>query len=234
MATSSNSFIGVFVVVPAFNEAQVIGSTLDGLLAYFEPRQIIVVDDASSDATSQAAKTKHVTVIRHPINRGQGAALATGIAAAKRLNADAMITFDADGQHDPADLPAMLQPIFDDEADVVLGSRFLGEAPNLPTARRWLLIAGIVFTRLTTRLPVTDTHNGLRVLSKAAAHDIDLRQDRMERASELLETIARQKLRVVEKPVTIRYSDYSLSKGQSNADTLRVAARLLLSKLLGS
>jgi len=222
-----------YVVVPACNEATVLGDVLARLAHYVPRSQIILVDDASTDATESVARHHGVLVLHHVINRGQGAALATGIEAALRLGADAIVTFDADHQHDPDDLPAMTEPVLQGDADVVLGTRFgLGRGAEIPWVRRVLLKTGVLLTRLGSRMQVTDVHNGFRVLSARAAGKIRIRQDRMEHASEILDEIRRYGLRYLERPVRVRYSPYSLSKGQKNRQALKLALKILFYKVV--
>ncbi|KAA1259959.1 hypothetical protein LF1_24970 [Rubripirellula obstinata] len=125
-----------------------------------------------------------------------------------------------------------MDPICHGVADVVLGSRFLGQTINIPLPRRLLLGAATWYTRLTTRLSVTDTHNGFRALSAAAAGVIRIRQPRMAHASEILEEIARHGLAWQEQPVTIRYTEETLAKGQTGWDAARIAGQLLLGRML--
>jgi glycosyltransferase involved in cell wall biosynthesis len=219
----------IAIVIPAFNEAPVIEGVLNRLapLGY----HLIVVDDGSRDATASKADRPGVVLVSHPINRGQGAALQTGITTALVLGADVIVTFDADGQHDPADIPALVAPILAGECDVVLGSRFLGRAEQIPVARRLVLRAAVWFTWLTANLRVTDAHNGLRAFSRSAAERIRITMDGMAHASEIAEEIAAHRLRWREVPVTVRYSAYSLAKGQRSSDSFRIAAQVLIEKL---
>jgi glycosyltransferase involved in cell wall biosynthesis len=219
----------IAIVIPAFNEAPVIEGVLDRLapLGY----HLIVVDDGSRDATASKATRPGVVLVSHPINRGQGAALQTGITVALALGADVIVTFDADGQHDPGDIPALVAPILAGECDVVLGSRFRGRAERIPPARRLLLRVAVWFTWLTANLRVTDAHNGLRAFSRSAAERIRITMDGMAHASEILEEIAAHRLRWREVPVTVRYSEYSLAKGQRSSDSFRIAAQVLIEKL---
>ncbi len=135
---------------------------------------VVVVDDGSRDRTGDAAASAGATVIRHPINLGQGAALQTGIAWALRHDADIVVTFDADGQHRTADVARLVAALQVHGADFALGSRFLGGAVNQPLSRRVLLRLATLFTRLTTGLRVTDTHNGLRAMTRRGARAIAL------------------------------------------------------------
>jgi glycosyltransferase involved in cell wall biosynthesis len=218
----------VWLVIAAYNEGSRLANTLRSITGQ---ASIVVVDDGSSDDTFEVARSFPVWVLRHPINCGQGAALQTGIDFALAHGAEAIVTFDADGQHDPADLPNMLRPVLSGEADVVLGSRFLGSTQSMPWSRRLLLKLAILFTRLTNGLRLTDTHNGFRVFSRKAAQQIRIRQPRMAHASEILDQIAKHKLRYVEVPVTVRYHASTLAKGQSSWDAFRITGHLLAGRM---
>jgi glycosyltransferase involved in cell wall biosynthesis len=220
---------GVFAVVPAYNEARVIGNVIARLRMVCP--NIVVVDDASGDGTAAALAGAGVYVLRHAVNRGQGAALQTGITFALLKGAEIVVTFDADGQHDENDIRALIEPVLQNICDVALGSRFLGRADEIPPARRLLLKAGVLFTRIFSRMRLTDVHNGLRAFSRNAAAALHIHMDRMAHASEILEQIHAGGWSYIEVPVTIRYSDYSRAKGQSSWNALTIGSQLLLRKL---
>ena len=218
-----------WIIIPAYNEERVIGSVLSD--AALTGHRIVVVDDGSTDATADvAAQTAHV-VIRHPVNLGQGAALQTGITFALLQDAEFIVTFDADGQHRAADVARLIDALVAERADYALGSRALGAAVDMPRSRRLLLWAATAFTRLTTGLNVTDAHNGLRALTRRGAARLNLRQNRMAHASEILEQIANSGLKYVEVPVTVEYSSYSVSKGQRSSDAVDILLDLWLRRL---
>jgi polyprenyl-phospho-N-acetylgalactosaminyl synthase len=219
----------ISVIVPAYNEAMVIASVIAGLtkLNY----NVILVDDGSSDRTGEVAALAGARVLTHPVNLGQGAALQTGIEFALRHSAKYIVTFDADGQHRAADIVRLVEALQRHDADFALGSRFLEASVGIPFSRRMLLTAAVWFTRLTTGLQVTDTHNGLRAMTRRGAGEIRLRQNRMAHASEILEQIGRSGLRYVEVPVTIEYSRYSMAKGQRLADSLLILLDLSARRL---
>lgn len=220
---------GVYIVLPAFNEEQLIGKVVTELRQKYE--HVVVVDDCSTDRTGQLAESAGAEVLRHLVNRGQGAALQTGITYSLLCSAAQIVTFDGDGQHSPEDIPKLLGPIVNGEVDVVLGSRFLGNTKNMPLARRLLLKAAVLFTRLTARMVVTDTHNGLRAFSRRAAEKLKLTMDRMAHASEILDQIRGMDLGYTEKPVSICYTEYSRAKGQRSFDAFRIIADYFLGKL---
>ena len=222
----------VCIVIAAFQEAGAIGDVVHGLRSAGWTR-VVVVDDGSDDETSAKAREAGAIVARHLINRGQGAALQTGISVALRLGAPVVVTFDADGQHRVQDLDALVGPVLRGEVDAAMGSRFLGHQDAIPAARRVLLRAARLFTLLTSGVRLTDAHNGLRALSAAMAGQIDLRLDRMAHASEIVDQIVGSGLRFREVSVRVEYTDYSRAKGQHGSAALRVATDYLLGRLLG-
>src|SRR5580704_7529556 len=217
----------IWLIIPAYNEAAVIGGVVGDVIR--RGYNVAVIDDGSTDETGYRAAA--AVAVTHPINLGQGAALQTGIRYALRRGADTIVTFDADGQHRAADIDVLIDALASNNADFALGSRFLGGTVAMPLSRRLLLMTATWFTRLTTGLNVSDTHNGLRAMTRRGASRIKLRQNRMAHASELLHEIARSGLRYVEVPVTIEYSRYSLAKGQRLADSLRILVDLSAQRL---
>jgi len=219
----------VWVVVPAYNEASVIGDVVGSLVQ--RSHRVIVVDDGSRDDTARVAADKGATVIRHAINRGAGAATQTGIAHAIRCGADVIVTFDADGQHSPDDIPSLIAPIVAGTFDVVFGSRFLDVRSRIPFGRRILLRLGTVFTRVISRVRVTDPHIGLRAFSRQAASELAITMDRFAHASELIDQIHDHRWRFGEVPVSVSYSAYSVAKGQRPSNAARIALQMLLERL---
>lgn len=235
----------IFIIIPAYNEGTMIVDVLTELRCKLSPDglscQIVIVDDGSRDDTyANIAQYIHeepgqptgltlpaVHLLRHYINLGQGAALGTGIQYALAQGAEILITYDADGQHDPEDIPALIAPITAGKADVALGSRFLGDTSGIPSTRQVLLKAAIFFTGVTDGIWLTDAHNGFRALSAGAARQIEITQNRMAHASEIIREIARLKLHYVEVPVHVRYTDYSRMKGQRASDALNILLELL-------
>jgi len=219
----------VFVVIPAYNEATCIEQVAREVRAVYP--DVVVVDDGSSDDTFEAARRGAKYALRHPVNRGQGAALQTGLTFALTRGAQIVVTFDADGQHRVEDIAVLLEPICRGECEIALGSRFLGQAVDMPAGRRRVLKAAVLFTRLVNRVPLTDAHNGLRAFSRVAAQRIDITLDRMAHASELIDQIRRSGLAYKEVPVEIRYTDYSRAKGQSSRGAFRIVLHYLLGRV---
>lgn len=223
----------IVAVIPAFNEGSRIVSAIADARQFVD--HVVVVDDCSSDDTGAVAKSAGAIVLRHIINRGQGAALQTGTDYALwTLVADVIVHFDADGQMRGSEIPMMVAPIARGEADVVLGSRFLGkEALNMPFSRKVMIRLGTLFTILLSGIRVTDTHNGFRALSRKAAQEMRITLDRMAHASEILDLIQTKRLRYVECPVTISYSEETLRKGQSTVKAMMTAKDILKKKIVG-
>ncbi len=221
---------GVFIVVPAYNEASRLGPVIAELREEFP--MVVVVDDGSTDETSRVAQENGCLVLRHAINRGQGAALQTGITYSLRQGARFIVTFDADGQHGVSDLPAILAPVIRGEVDIVLGSRFLATGSNVPPSRRLLLRVARLFTWVASGMHLTDCHNGLRAFSRRAAQKIHLRQDRMAHASELYDQIRAERLSYKEVAVSIRYNAETLAKGQGALNSVSILFHYFFGKVL--
>lgn len=220
------------VVVPAYREAAVIAGVVATLVGRFG--EVVVVDDGSRDATGDLAAAAGATVLRHPVNLGQGAALQTGFEyAAQQPWVTHVLTFDADGQHHVDDAVAAVELAGRTGVDLVLGSRFLEESDPVPALRRIVLRAGVVFSRWTTGLELTDTHNGLRVLSRRAIASLRLRHHGMAHASEILEVAGREGWSYREVPARVHYSDYSVAKGQSSLNAVNVLLDLAVDRIRG-
>lgn len=219
-----------FIVIPAFNESAIIGRVLSELLRA-EYNNIVVVDDCSTDNTYEIVSGFPVHLLRHSINRGQGAALKTGIDFALEQGADIIITFDSDGQHCIEDLPAMLGPVINKDVDVTIGSRFIKKT-NVPFLRKILLKGSVLVMFLFYQIKMSDAHNGLRALSKNAAKKIDITCDRMAHASEIIEEIHRKKIKFKEVPVVIKYDKETIKKGRgSYREAIKVLAGMIFKKI---
>ncbi len=225
--------MNALIVIPAFNEAKVIGKVLAALpksLPGISRISVLVVNDGSSDDTAKIAANYGAIVVSHIINRGAGAATRTGMEYARKHNLDLMITFDADGQHDPDDMPKLVEPIIAKQADLIIGSR-LKKSQKMPTDRyviNWLAnFTTLVFFGVFS----TDSQSGLKAFSKKAIEKIDILSDRMEFSSEILLEAKRNSLVTIEVPVNAIYTPYSKMKGQKNTNAIPVLFRILV-KLL--
>ncbi len=190
-------------------------------------KNIVLVDDGSSDNTYRIAKSFNIFVLKHIINRGKGASLQTGTEFILKKGFPVIVHFDADGQHNPDDIEALVLPIFEENYDLVFGSRFMGKAENIPFLRKLILKGGIIFTNLLYGVKLTDVHNGMRAFKSEIFRKIKLTEDRFAYASELIEKISRVGFRYKEVPVNIRYTDYSISKGQKNVNALNIFFKMI-------
>jgi polyprenyl-phospho-N-acetylgalactosaminyl synthase len=220
----------IYIVIAAYNEEATIGEVVRSLKDYYP--HVVVVDDGSEDDTWNKAYREGAETLRQVVNRGQGAALQTGIEYSLRNGAQYIVTFDADGQHSVRSIPRLIWPIINGEAEIVLGSRFISDTDSVPRARRLLLGAAILFTRLTSGTRLTDTHNGMRAFSRRAAEMLDIQLDRMAHASEIIDQVVRSRLPYTEVPVQITYTQYSQAKGQGAAASFRVVFDYLIGRLL--
>ncbi|HEU4361071.1 MAG TPA: glycosyltransferase family 2 protein [Mycobacterium sp.] len=204
----------VWIVVPAFNEARVIGEVIAGLGSVFD--HVVCVDDGSSDGTGEIALRAGAHLVRHPVNLGQGAAIQTGVEYARRQpGAQIFATFDADGQHQVADVVAMIDRLNATGVDVVIGTRFARPATSRPPlAKRIVLRTAARLGRRSRRLGLTDAHNGLRVFNKTVADGLNITMSGMSHAGEFILLIDENHWRVAEEPIEVLYTDYSKSKGQ--------------------
>lgn len=222
------------VVVPIYNEESVITDVINDLSKYFS--NIICVDDGSTDDSANEVIKTPAQLIRHFRNSGQGTALRTGLdAALSNGKINYFVTFDADGQHSPADADRMVRYMkAQPKIDVVLGSRFLGEVENIDQIKLFVLKTAIIVSNLTCGLKLTDTHNGLRVFNRQFTARLHLKSHGMVHASEIIYKVARGGYSYKELPVTIRYTDYSKAKGQSVLNSFAILAAMLKHKALGS
>ncbi len=206
-----------WIVVPAFNEAAVIGEVVADLRSVFD--HVVCVDDGSKDGTGEIALRAGAHLLRHPINLGQGAAIQTGVEYARRQPGAAVFaTFDADGQHRIKDVAAMIDRLAAGDLDVVIGTRFGPDEASLasrpPLLKRIVLRTAARLSPRGRRLGLTDTNNGLRVFNKKVADGLDITMNGMSHANEFVMLIAENDWRVAEEPIEVLYTEYSKSKGQ--------------------
>lgn len=221
---------GTYIVVPAYNEAQTVKGVVTELLEFYP--HVVVVDDGSYDQTSAELHCSGATLLRHVINLGQGAALQTGIIYCLRVGAKIIVTFDADGQHCANDIARLVEPITEGQADIVLGSRFLGQAEDIPVSRRVLLECGILFTRLVSGVALTDVHNGLRAFSRCFAEKLNININRMAHASEIIDQIKQNNFFYKEVPVNLRYTEYSRKKGQNALGAFKILTDYIMERII--
>lgn len=200
----------VWIVIPLYHEETVVRSVIEEIRKSGFGN-IIIVDDGSHDNTFNEAKKTGVVTLRHRINRGKGAATRTGIEAAKVLGADIVITMDGDGQHNPEDIRALIQPIQSKKVDVALGTR-LTDTRGMPFYKIIGNYIGNFFTWYFYGLWVSDSQSGFRAYSRHAVDVIDTRTDRYEYDSEVIREIRMHRLKFKEIPITVRYTHYSEHK----------------------
>lgn len=202
----------MWIVLPAYNEEAVIKDVIREIqVAGY--KNIIIVDDGSHDQTFEKAKEMDVIALRHPINRGKGAATKTGIEAAKLLGAGIIVTMDSDGQHNPADIARLIAPIQKNHCDVVLGTR-LKNPKGMPWYKIIANHIGNAITWYFYGLYVSDSQSGFRAYSRHASELINTKTDRYEYDSEVIREIYLYKLKYKEVPIEVRYTEYSMGKIQ--------------------
>lgn len=223
-APASNA--DVWVVIPLYNEATVIGGVIEGLLPTFP--NVVCIDDGSSDGSGEVARGAGARIVSHPINLGQGAALQTGFEYALERGTEFVVTFDADGQHRVVDAAAMVERARNEDLSIVFGSRFLDDRTNPGLLKKIVLKTAVAVTNWTTKTRLTDAHNGLRVIRQDALRRIRLKQDRMAHGTEIIAQLGRTKLPYAEEPVEVLYTDYSKAKGQSLLNSVNILIDLII------
>jgi len=217
----------VWVVIPLYNEASVIADVIAALKRSF--LHVVCVDDGSSDDSAAVADRAGAVVVRHPVNLGQGAALQTGFEfALSHPDCEFIVTFDADGQHRVEDAVAMVEDARANDVAIVFGSRFLDDRTNPGWLKKVILKTAVWVTNMSTGLRLSDAHNGLRVLRRDAAMQLDLKQDRMAHATEIVLQLGRTRLPWREHAVELLYTDYSKAKGQSVLNSVNILVDLIV------
>lgn len=214
-------------IVPMYNEEQVIFQVITELRSIFP--HVICIDDGSTDQSANKAMEAGALVLRHAVNIGQGAALSTGFSWVQNQSRFSyVVTFDADGQHRPQDALRLIAELENKNVDVVFASRFLEQdQATIPFAKRVVLKSVAKITKALTDVQLSDAHNGLRALTVEATRAIDLTQNGMAHATQLVSLVLQSKLRYVEIPVTILYTPYSQSKGQSILNSINITLDLI-------
>ncbi len=217
----------LFVIVPAHNEAKNIGRVISGLFSQ-GLKNIVVVDDGSIDQTVQVASAAGAVVLRHEVNRGQGASLQTGNEYALAHGASAVVHFDADGQFNSADITKAIAVMKDKNVEVILGSRFLDNRSQIPWTKKYIVLPVARFINFfLTGLKLTDAHNGFRILSRLALEKIHISQDRMAHNSEIIQQVRQKNLSYLEYPVEVTYNEY----GQGVGGGLKIIWEILQGRL---
>lgn len=221
----------LLVAIPAYNEEKTIGEVISQIpkkLSLINKIKVIVIDDGSIDKTSQIAKKKGAKVVRHIINRGLGAALKTAFIAAYELGVDILVTLDADGQHNPADIEKLIEPISKENYDIVVGSRLLTDNKLMPYPRKLINRLANLLTFIISGVWSSDSQSGFRAFSSHAISKIDLITQRMEVSSEIFREIKKHNLSYSEVSIKPVYTQYSLDKGQKMLNAPNVFFKLLI------
>ena len=219
----------LFIVIPAKDEASLIGGVIRDLQENGF-HQIIVVDDGSRDETANIVRNTNCILVQHPINLGSGAATQTGIKAALRYNPDYIMTMDADGQHAAEDVKQLLEVMSTGEYDVVIGSRFLQKSGKVPTTRLWYNRIANWVTWIFTGLWVSDSQSGMKIITSDFAQKIEFHFNGFEFCTELFYILNRNKARFTEVPIQAIYTSETMMKGQSLRMGFRMFFRLILWK----
>lgn len=218
----------VYCVIPAYNEAKNISSVLSQVKPLAD--RVIVVDDGSTDGTAEALAGSGAVILKHIINRGQGAALRTGTRYCLENGADIIVHFDADGQFLSRDITRVAAPIKSGRAEVVFGSRFLsGGKFTMPFLKRLLIMPlARAVNKFFFGINLTDPQSGFRAMSAAAAARIGWRQDRMAHCSEIMFQVKKNNLKAVEVPIEVIYHRF----GQSFFDGVKILKDLFIAMLV--
>lgn len=215
----------VFIVIPAKDEASRVAPVIRGCLHRGFPN-VVVVNDGSSDQTAEVARQAGAVVLNHVINLGAGAATQTGISYALEKGATIIVTLDADHQHFPEDIPALLDRLTEAGADIVLGSRFLVPGNEIPILRVWFNKVGNLINYLITGLWVTDSQSGMKAFTATFAREAEIQEDGFEFCIELIRYASHHKFKLAEVPIKVRYTAETMAKGQGFLSGLKMLARL--------
>jgi polyprenyl-phospho-N-acetylgalactosaminyl synthase len=216
----------VVVCIPAYNEASIIAEVIS-TLHHVGFTHILVIDDGSSDDTSSVARQSGAQVVSHLINRGAGAAAQTGIAYARRFGFEYVLQLDGDGQHYPEDADLLLTAMHEGDFDLVIGSRFLNKNHEIPQRRIIYNKISNLFTNWFCIGNFTDSQSGFRLLNRKAIENLNLTLDGFGYCSEMIFMAEKGGLGIGEVPIRVRYTTYSMSKGQSLGNGIDTALHLL-------
>ena len=223
---SNDSFDNVFIIIPCYNEAPVIAEVIVELSEHF--KNILVVNDGSTDSTADELRNTDVIYIEHPFNLGQGAAIFTGFEYLKRKNtASACITFDADGQHSIDDAIIYAKEILNCKEEIIFGSRFLAQEMEIPAVKRFVLKVVIRITNFLSGMSLTDSHIGLKAYKTSVLGKLSTDLYRSAFETELIFSVAKKNIAYKELPASVRYTKYSTEKGQSLLEGLIILEDLV-------
>jgi len=193
----------IVAAIPCFNEDRAIGSMVIKTKKYVD--RVIIIDDGSTDTTAEVACEAGAAVCQHAHNKGYGAAIRSALQQGIQLGADILVIIDGDGQHDPAEIPKRIKPLLDGEADVVIGSRFLGSTTRPPFYRRLGQHTLTAATNLGSGQKLSDSQSGFRAYSAKALKELNLAESGMSVSSEIQFAISKSGLKVAEVPIEVSY-----------------------------
>lgn len=224
----------IFCIIPAYNEEDNISSVIKSVGKYVG--EVIVVDDGSSDQTGRIAQAERVVVLRHIINRGQGAALETGDQYARKKQADIVVHFDADGQFSPDEIDRVIAPIKNGQADIVFGSRFLGQANNMPWLKKQVIFPlARIISKLFWRVNLSDPQSGFRAFNKKILDRLRIENDGSAHCSEIIIKAFALNMKIKEVPITVSYNNFGQSifggKGRGMGG-VQIIRDLIISKII--
>ena len=206
----------VVAAIPAFNEERTIAKLVLEAQKFVDV--VLVCDDGSTDCTAEIAERMGADVIRHNRNLGYGAAIKTLFTMARELSADVLVTFDGDGQHDPREIPRLIEPVLENKADIVLGSRFLGDKEKdneVPHYRSWGIKLISKLTGVASNHKFNDAQCGFRVYGRKALSGLSLVENGMGASVEVLMKSQKNGLTVVEVPAEVKYKELERSSTQN-------------------
>lgn len=216
-----------FCIIPALNEEERIVNVINQVKKYID--NIVIVDDGSSDRTYEVSRKEGVVVLRHAINRGQGASLQTGNKYALEHGADIIVHFDADNQFKASEIEDIIKPIKENNYDVVFGSRFLEKKSNIPKFKKNIILPlARVINKVFFNIKLTDPQSGFRAMNSKVARKIVIENDRMAHCSEILHKVFKNKFRVKEVPITVSYHEF----GQKLSGGIKIIKDLIMSKII--
>ncbi len=216
----------ILIILPAYNEGEVIEKVLLEIQEQGYPN-ICLVDDGSLDNTRDIAQRLKVKILTHPINRGAGAAIQTGIIYARNEGFEYAILIDSDGQHLPEDIENLYNKMQEKNADIVIGNRFDNTENHVPKRRITYNKIANIFTNIFCENSYSDTQSGFRLLNRNAIEKLNLKNRGFGFCSEMIIESEKLNLRIEETPIRVLYTEYSLNKGQNLREGVRTARSIL-------